>query len=108
MRPEYMDVYMPHSDSKSIGYLSVSSHRLKIQVGRALLWQVYTQQSCLTPRELSPKMAYYKDHFMKVSENGFIQRSGYTDLYLNLKDSANYVKGTSKAWEVCYPLHGEG
>mgnify|MGYP007007545584 CR=1 FL=1 len=41
------------------------------------------QKTCITPREhLHPKRAYYKDHFMNLSYDRFIQRPRYMDVHM--------------------------
>ncbi|MCO5548203.1 hypothetical protein L7F22_001660 [Adiantum nelumboides] len=60
------------------------SHGERNRVLRQDLWQLYIRETWITPRQpLPPKMLYFKDHFMTILEDGFIQRPGYMDTYMS-------------------------
>ncbi|MCO5582026.1 hypothetical protein L7F22_035916 [Adiantum nelumboides] len=60
------------------------SHRERNRVLRQDLWQLYIRETWITPRQpLPPKMLYYRDHFMTILEDGFIQRPRYMDTYMS-------------------------
>ena len=48
------------------------------------LLQRYMMRTWVTPHQPLPtKMSYYRDCFLSVSEDGFIQRPGYMDVYMS-------------------------
>lgn len=59
------------------------SHSERNRVLRQDLWQLYTRETWITPTQpLPPKMLYYRDRFMTILPDGFIQRPGYMDTYM--------------------------
>ena len=59
------------------------SHSERNRVMRQDLLQSYMRQTWITPlKPLLQKMLYYRDCFMSISEDGFIQRPGYMDVYM--------------------------
>ncbi|MCO5563476.1 hypothetical protein L7F22_017118 [Adiantum nelumboides] len=51
------------------------SHEERNRVLRQDLWQLYIRETWITPRQpLPPKMLYYRDQFMTILEDAFIQR----------------------------------
>ena len=45
------------------------------------LWQLYIRQTWITS-PLQRKMSHYRDHFLTILEDGFIQRPRYMDIYM--------------------------
>ena len=67
---------------RSFQYSTPLQNDERNKVLRQDLWHLHTQKTWLTPREpLPPKMANYKDHFVNFSEDGFILRLRYMDIY---------------------------
>ena len=59
------------------------SHSERNRVMREDLLQRYMRQTWVTPHQpLSTKMLYYRDCFMNISEDGFVQRPRYMDVYM--------------------------
>ena len=47
------------------------------------LWQLYIRRTWISPqRPLPAKMLYYRDHFMSISDDGFIRRPRYLEAFL--------------------------
>ena len=59
------------------------SHSERNTVLRQEIKQRYIERTWITPsRPLDTKMAYYRDHFLMLTLDGFIQRPRYMDVYL--------------------------
>ncbi|MCO5569025.1 hypothetical protein L7F22_022731 [Adiantum nelumboides] len=59
------------------------SHEERNRVLRQDLWHLYIKETRIIPRQpLPPKMQYYRDRFMTILEDGFIQRPRYMDVYM--------------------------
>ncbi|MCO5586104.1 hypothetical protein L7F22_040043 [Adiantum nelumboides] len=59
------------------------SHTERNTIIRYELIHRYVEQTWLTPlRPLATKMAYYREHFLMLTEDKFIQRPRYMDIYL--------------------------
>ncbi|MCO5563810.1 hypothetical protein L7F22_017459 [Adiantum nelumboides] len=59
------------------------SHEERNRVLGQDLWQLYIKETWITPRQPLPsKMLYYRDQFMTILEDGFIQRPRYMDVYM--------------------------
>ena len=59
------------------------SHSERNRVMRQDLLQRYVRHTWITPQQPLPtKMLYYRDCFMSISEDGFIQRPRYMDVYM--------------------------
>ena len=59
------------------------SHSERNRVMRQDLWQLYIRRTWISPqRPLPAKMLYYRDHFMSISDDGFIRRPRYLEAFL--------------------------
>ena len=65
------------------GVRTLISHEAQNKVIRQEIWKIYIRHIWIQPREpLSPKMLYYKEHFMHFNDLGFIERPRYLDIFL--------------------------
>lgn len=56
------------------------------RVIRADITRLHTERTWINPQEpLGTKMAYYQNHFMHISPDGFISRPAYMDTHLSLE-----------------------
>eukprot|EP00249_Psilotum_nudum_P024953 c29331_g2_i2 orf=1-1479(+) len=59
------------------------SHGERNRVIRQELWHTYIQRTWTSPvRPLPPKMSYYYEHFLSISEQGFIETPQYMQIYM--------------------------
>ena len=58
------------------------SHSEKNRVHMQDLWQLYIRETWITPTQPLPPKMFYKDQFMTLLEDGFIQRPRYLDTYM--------------------------
>lgn len=60
------------------------SHSERNRVMRQDIWQLYTHRTWISPQQPLPaKMLYYRDHFLSISADGFIQRPRYLEAFLH-------------------------
>ena len=92
------------------------------QVLRADLTQLHTRE-IWTPVGLPTKMEHYRQHFLRVTEDGFIQRPRYMDVYMShamrvaigqlrvsshtLEIEAGRAAGVSREVRLCRLCHTE-
>ncbi|MCO5549974.1 hypothetical protein L7F22_003451 [Adiantum nelumboides] len=77
------------------------SHTERNTVIRYELIQRHIEQTWLTPsRPLATKMAYYREHFLMLTEDGFIQRPQQTP---NLADIARVLTSGSRMYQILHP-----
>jgi len=59
------------------------THSERNRVLRQDLWQLYIRETWVTPRQpLLPKTLYYREQFLSILADGFIQRPRYMDTYM--------------------------
>lgn len=79
------------------------SHSERNRVLRQDLWQLYIRGTWITPTQpLPPKMLYYRDEFMTLLADGFIQRPRYMDTYMphSLRVAIGQLRVSSHRLEI--------
>ncbi|KAH7281279.1 hypothetical protein KP509_36G038900 [Ceratopteris richardii] len=60
------------------------SHRERNRIIPQEIWHTYIQRTWMNPgRTLTPKMLHYREHFLRISDQGFIETPRYMQTYLS-------------------------